>query len=382
MYAASALPLTSLLPPMCNLPPYSLLFVATSFVVTVLITWVSMPWLLRLCKQRGLYDLPNERKVHHNKVPRMGGVLFMPCASIGMTATLLLMLALNAEPPGFKFSTVLVITGIVLIYLIGLLDDVAGLNANFKFVVQLVASLFLPVCNLYINNLYGFLGIYEVPIWVGYPLTVFISLLVVNAINLIDGIDGLSSSLCMLILGIYTVVFLQLGVVIYSIFSISLLGAVMVFFYFNMFGREDRMTKTFMGDTGSLILGYAIAFLSFKYAMDAPAVLPARPVAILFAFTLLIVPTFDLIRVAFGRLFRGEGIFTPDKTHIHHKFMAAGCSMRAALCFIVLLQVAFNLMNLGLYHCGVDITLIVAADVLLFTAVQWTLTRLAKARQA
>lgn len=350
-----------------------------SFVVSAICALILMPWLLKFCKRRGLYDLPNERKVHHCKVPRLGGVLFMPCAMMGIAAVLIIMMLSNAELPNFTASSYLILTGVFLIYLIGLLDDILGLSARLKFIIQFIASLFLPLCNLYINNLYGLMGFYEIPMWIGYPLTVFVCLLIVNSINLIDGIDGLASGLSLIALTAFTVFFYRLHAMNYAMFSLGLMGAVSVFFYFNMFGKVENMTKTFMGDTGSLILGYALSYLAIKLAMDNNAVLPYRPGALLMSYSMLILPTFDLIRVALFRMKKGVSIFHADKTHIHHKFLSAGFSMHQALVAILSLQLLFCGLNALLYRLGMDFSIIVVIDVVLFTLVQVGLTKLKKA---
>ena len=325
--------------------------------------------------------MPNERKVHANKIPRLGGVVFAPAMLIGICITLGVMAGGGTiEMPMFKVSTLAILSGMFLIYCIGVLDDVLGLNARFKFLVQFVAALFMPLCGLYLNNLYGFMGIYEIPIWVGYPLSVFISLLVVNSINLIDGIDGLASGLGVIALGVLFVAFYQLHVITYIIFTAALIGTVLVFMYFNLFGSVKRNTKTFMGDTGSLILGYALAYLVFKYAMYNPHVLPYRAYSLLLTYTILIVPTFDLIRVALSRLKNGVSIFHADKTHIHHKFMDIGCSMRATLCLILGIQLGFCLANAVMYKMGVSTTIIVACDVLAFCGLNLYLNKRIKAK--
>lgn len=346
-----------------------------SFVVSFFATFLLMPWLLRLCQRRGLYDMPNERKVHHNKIPRLGGVLFLPCSLMGLSVALTVQYLLEYNLPELTYSTVLIMSGIFLIYLIGLLDDILGLAARLKFLVQLVAALFLPVCNLYINDLYGFLGIHELSMWLGWPLTVFLVLLIVNSVNLIDGIDGLASGLCIIALTAYTLYFFSLGALTYAVFSTGLLGSVLVFFYFNMFGKVEKMTKTFMGDTGSLILGYGLSYLCIKMSMANNAVLPYREESLVLGATMLLIPTFDLVRVAIARLRNGVSIFHADKTHIHHRFLAAGCSMRQSLAAILALQVAFCVLNAGLYCAGANITLIFAADILCFAGVQWLLGR-------
>lgn len=184
--------------------------------------------------------------------------------------------------------------------------------------MQVAASAFMPLCGLYINNLYGLFGLWEIPFWAGSALTVFVCLLIVNSVNLIDGIDGLSSGLAMLALTAFAALFWELGVESYTLVSLGLIGAVAAFFFFNVFDSERRDTKTFMGDTGSLVLGYILAYLSIKYAMNNPSVLAPRPHGMVVVITLLAVPVFDLVRVACMRLVHGKGIFHPDKTHIHH----------------------------------------------------------------
>lgn len=350
------------------------IYPAVSFIAGLLTTMVCMPWLLKFCAKRGLYDLPNERKVHKNNIPRLGGAVFFPAALVGMGASLGCMSLLETEPPTFTVSTFVIVAGIFLIYLIGLLDDLLGLKATFKFGVQLIASLFMPLCGLYINNLYGFCGVYEIPLLVSYPLTVFVSLLIVNSINLIDGIDGLAAGLSLIALVAFTCLFGSLHVVAYTIFSAGLIGTLLVFLHYNMRGRVEHHTKTFMGDTGSLILGYALAYLALKYAMDKPELLPSRPNPLLTSFTLLAVPALDLTRVAFSRIRRGVSIFHADKTHIHHKLMAAGCSMRQALFCILGLQLLLIVVLAFGWFIDCNATLIVLAEVAVFTIAQCCLT--------
>lgn len=347
-----------------------LLPILFALLASMTLTFVTMPWLLRLCQRRGLYDIPNERKVHKNKIPRLGGLLFAPAMAVGMTVGLMIMVLTDgrSEVPVFRFSTLILAVGLFLLYLIGVLDDLLGLRASFKFAVQLATTLIMPLCGLYIDNFYGFCGIYELPIWVSYPLTVFVCLLIVNSYNLIDGIDGLSSGLSIITLATFAALFAHIGVLSYTLLAVALIGSVAAFFYFNMFGSEQRGTKTFMGDTGSLVLGYAIAYLGIKYAMNNIAILPYRPQALLVSFSLVAVPALDLVRVAIGRLRRGEGIFHPDKSHIHHLTMAAGFTMRTSLWLILALQLAIIILNLLGYHIlHLSANLLVPIDVLLFS---------------
>lgn len=356
----------------------SIIQLVITFVVSFAFTALLMPWLIELCRQKGLYDQPNERKVHHNKIPRLGGLLFAPAMSIGIVAGFLY-LGVSVESsqlPVFRLSTMILMAGLFLIYLIGVLDDLLGLSARVKFAVQVAASAFMPLCGLYINNLYGLFGLWEIPFWAGSALTVFVCLLIVNSVNLIDGIDGLSSGLSMLALTAFAALFWELGVESYTLVSLGLIGAVAAFFFFNVFGSERRGTKTFMGDTGSLVLGYTLAYLSIKYAMNNPSVLAPRPHGMVVVITLLAVPVFDLVRVACMRLVHGKGIFHPDKTHIHHLALAAGCcSMSWALVLIVALQLLIMAVNVLLVRLAININLLLLVDILLYGALITLLRR-------
>lgn len=356
------------------------IYIFIAFVVSFVATMAIMPALLHLCRRRGIYDVPNERKVHRNNIPRLGGVLFVPCMLIGGAAILVLLIATGREGlvNSLTLFTILMFIGMFLIYLIGLLDDLFGMKAIVKFVIQIVVSSFMPFCGLYIHSLYGLCGIYELPLWAGYGLTVFISLLIVNAINLIDGIDGLASTLCIYALAGFAALFFCREMFVYSTYCMALTGSVLAFWLFNMFGSPERGTKTFMGDTGSLTLGYALAFVAIRYLMTGgtgqETCAEARP--LLVPFSLLIVPCFDLVRVALMRLARGKSIFHPDKTHIHHKCLRAGFSMHMSLIVILLLQIFFGAANWAISSFGGGVNSVVAFDVLFFVAFNLWLNRL------
>lgn len=343
----------------------TLYFLLAAAALSFAFTMVVMPLLLQFCRLHQLYDQPGGRKVHSQAIPRLGGILFMPAMLLGLA--LFIILSQEERTMVIKTSSVLLAVGAFLIYIIGTTDDLLGMKATHKFAIQFVAALIMPLFDLYINNFYGIFGLYELPLWFCYPFTVFIILLIVNAVNLIDGIDGLASGLAILILGIYVVLFVHMECTrLYAAGAAALLGSLLSFFCFNMFGSNEKNTKTFMGDSGSLFLGYALAYLSIKYAMNNTAVLPYRPYALLLSYTLLIVPTFDVIRVALGRVLRRKPMFAPDKTHIHHKVMDAGFTMHQTWYIIMALFALFCALNYALYQCEVPATAIVLTDVLLY----------------
>ncbi|MCF0193639.1 MAG: undecaprenyl/decaprenyl-phosphate alpha-N-acetylglucosaminyl 1-phosphate transferase [Bacteroidaceae bacterium] len=324
-----------------------------------------LPWLLRLSKKRGLYDIPNERKVHSNKIPRIGGMIFFPSVAVAVIVLSFMENVFSESPDMVRISTVIVMAGVSLVYFIGVIDDIFGLEAKFKFVVQMIAAAVMPACGMYIDNLHGLFGIHELPIFFAWGITIFVIMLVVNAMNLIDGIDGLSSSLAVVALISFTVLYAHIGAYGCGLISVALLASVLVFMRYNIFGDENKNTKVFMGDAGSLILGYTFAVLFIRYATHTYV---ASPSAMSLSFSLLTVPVLDLVRVAFVRLFQGKSIFAADKQHIHHICLDAGMTMRRAVVVIVALQLTIIGVTAAMSHHGVNINLMLVVDVLIFAS--------------
>jgi UDP-N-acetylmuramyl pentapeptide phosphotransferase/UDP-N-acetylglucosamine-1-phosphate transferase len=351
-------------------------YIIIAFAISLVFSLVCTPLIVRLCNTHELFDLPNARKVHKYSIPRLGGTLFMPSLGLGAVITLIIMYQTINTNWVFGLSNVMMIIGAIIIYIFGIFDDLKGMKATHKFIIQTIAALIFPLCNLMISNLHGLFGIHEIPIWIGYPLTVFVILLIVNAINLIDGIDGLASGLAFLILGSYAYLYHELHAHLFSIISTSLAGATLAFFFFNMYGKVGRL-KTFMGDSGSLFLGYVIAYLAIKYQMtQEPLGFPYREESLLISFTLVFLPCIDVIRVALGRKFNGKPMFEADKTHIHHRIMQMGLDMHQTLAVIITFFVAICLINYGLYVGGLATGYIVGIDIAIYSMFIWVVEKL------
>lgn len=345
------------------------IYLVLSFVVSLACGMMFIPAIIAFCKKKGLYDQPNARKVHKTSVPRLGGVCFAPCM---LLAILLTVIVFNNQQPGqhvtISLWTFCFVISLLLIYSVGLVDDLIGLDAKVKFIVQIVSATLLPAAGLYINNLYGFCGIHEIPYWAGAPLTIFLIVFIDNAINLIDGIDGLSSGLSFLALGGFLVYYLQEGLWLYGILILGLMGVLLAFMNFNIFGHAGRK-KIFMGDSGSLTLGFILAFLLVKLMMITPDV-KVQPVnGMVQAFSLIIVPIFDVLRVIVVRKKHGRPIFDADKNHIHHKMLRTGLGQHQALVAILLLALFFIVVN-NLLLCICGTTAIVVIDFALWFGVQ------------
>ena len=352
------------------------IYLLGAFLVSLICGLVFTPLILDFCKRKRLYDIPSERKVHKNATPRLGGISFFPSMLTAFFIVLLFTPIVEQDVLPVNIWSAVFLAGLLIIYGIGIIDDLVGLKATTKFAVQIATACLLPFAGLYVNNLYGLFGIYEIPYWLGVPLTVFIIVFIDNAINLIDGIDGLAASLSLLALAGFLAYFKYHGVYVYTytIIVAGMMGALVAFAYFNLFGKAERNTKIFMGDSGSLSLGFTLGFLAVKCAMDNNNIWPYRPEAIIVPLTLLIVPTADVVRVTLFRLRHHKPLFDADKNHIHHKLMRAGLNQHQALVCIIGLAAGYIVMN-GLLYMVTSPTVIVIVDIVLYCIVNLCINR-------
>lgn len=350
----------------CKLMP-EYIYIVVAFVLSALSAGFMLSWILNLCYKKHIFDIPTERKIHSNNIPRLGGAVLVPSAIFGGCLSLALLMEVNLSDYAVKLSMQLIGAGMLLIYFMGLLDDVVGLQARVKFGVQLMVALAFPICDLYINNLGGFLGIWEIPNMLGYALTVFLIIMMMNAINLIDGIDGLASSLSMIALLGFCFMFSAWHLPVFSISCAAVMGALLPFMYFNLFGTTEQHTKTFLGDSGSLFLGTALAYLMLKSSMQNEVVIRGNQDGLAYSFMLLFLPCADLVRVALARLRRGKSIMQADKTHLHHKLLGKGWGQTTVLIMILALQVLLMIVDMVLIYFDLGMTVIFFTNVIIFT---------------
>lgn len=356
------------------------LYYIIPFIICILIATAVIPVIINVCYKHDLYDIPNGRKIHNIAVPRLGGIIFMPITAIGIVLGMIILSNGKNHEFNFYLSTFLMVVGAFLIYLIGLIDDLRGLNASHKFAIQAAAAILFPACNLMISNLHGLFGIYELPMWVSYPLTVFAIMLIVNAMNLIDGIDGLSSSLSIIILCTFAYLFNKMGASIFVLLSVSLCGAIIGFFFYNFYGRIGK-SKIFMGDTGSLFIGFVVAYLAIKFQMSEwDNIVYQEGAMLLISITLIFIPCMDVVRVAIGRVLNGKKMFAPDKTHIHHVIMNMGLTMHQTLYTIIILFAAISVINWGLYISNINITIIFLIDIAIYSLFIWSASKIASTK--
>lgn len=354
-----------------------LLISFVAFALSALIGFLMIPQIVSFCIRKKLYDIPNERKVHKNPVPRLGGISFLPSMLLAFFLALVVLDRVTGEEPiTISLWTCSFLVSLMLVYSVGTIDDLIGLGARSKFAVQIAAATLMPLSGLYINDLYGFMGIHEVPLWIGAPLTVFIIVFIDNAINLIDGIDGLAGGLALMALAGFLACFLREGLVTYCVLIAGLMGVLVPYLYFNIFGDPKKNRKIFMGDSGSLTLGFILGFLFVKFAMHNPNVMTYHKDGLILSITMLIVPMFDVVRVVIMRLRNRRPLFDADKNHIHHKLMRAGFSQHKALVVILALALVFAGVNfIMVFFLDIDFTHVIVVDILLFFIANYVINR-------
>ncbi len=353
-----------------------------AFVISVLSGFVLIPLIMKFCQRKNLYDIPDERKVHKNNIPRLGGLSFMPSMVLAFLLALLVM-EHNEGRSTIHISlwACCFLIGLLMIYTMGIIDDLLGLDAKTKFFIQIIAATMLPLSGLYLNQLYGFLGIGDIPFWAGAILTVFMIVFIDNSINLIDGIDGLAAGLSFLALGGFLTCFIQYGLISYCILIAGLMGVLVPYLYFNIYGDPERKKKIFMGDSGSLTLGFILGMLFVKFAMDNRGVMEFRRDGLMISITMLIVPLFDVVRVVLTRMYHRKPLFQADKNHLHHKWLRAGLGQHSTLLVILLTAIFFGIINFVMMKCfELNLTGSLFIDILLYIAYNLLLDRHIRAK--
>ena len=363
-----------------------LIFIVAGFLLSALMGRLIIPRILVISLRKRLFDIPDFRKIHQHPISRLGGVTFFPVIMLVMCAITLIGLHTKGFSDQFFSNHIIdemlsLTAGLVLLYIIGVCDDLIGVRYGRKLLVQVLAASFLPFAGLYVVDFYGLFGVDVVSPFIGIPLTVLLTVFVTNAINLIDGIDGLASSLCMIALLIFGTAFALNGVWMYSLLAFVCLGVLIPFFLYNVFGNAEHGSKIFMGDTGSLTLGFILSLFSVKYILllstDSSAV---SGTPIVWVFSLLLVPCLDVCRVVLNRLQRKANPFKPDKTHIHHKFLMMGFSPRRSLVLIQLISIFFIGLTVFLIYVGVLGYVVLLIDILVWTLMHLWFTHIIRRR--
>lgn len=299
-----------------------------AFITGFIIVLVSTPVLIKVAKIKHLVDEPGDRKVHHRSIPTLGGImifagtiitysLWFPSAEDSLGGNYDVLSALQ----DFKY----LVASMFILFFMGLKDDIIGMSPSKKLIIHLgVGFILIYVANIRITDFNGLFGFYDIPIWISIFLSLFVYIVIVNAINLIDGVDGLAGGVGFIASMTFAFWFYQTGDLPLALLALGLSGSLLGFLVFNF-----SPAKIFMGDSGSLIIGVVLYVLAIKmiefnenqitYIIQGPS----KPVL---AMAILCYPLVDTLRVFTLRVLKGKSPFSADRNHIHHKLLSLGYS--------------------------------------------------------
>jgi UDP-N-acetylmuramyl pentapeptide phosphotransferase/UDP-N-acetylglucosamine-1-phosphate transferase len=340
---------------------------ALAFFFSFLITYISIPSIIQVAKIKHLFDEPDNRKLHKSKVPTLGGLAIFAGASIAA-----LLFCDFTKLADLQY----LMAAMIILFFLGIKDDIIILSATTKFVGQFIAAIVLVwLGDIRLTTFGGVFGIYNLNYEVSILFSVLTIVVIVNSFNLIDGIDGLAGTISFIVISAYAAWFYNVGEVASQlfIFSLAVMGGLLAFLRFNI-----TPARIFMGDTGSLLMGTIISvltleFINLNHTIDSVHRLHTAPVL---AFGILIIPLYDLLRVFTVRIIRKKSPFHPDKIHIHHKLLELGMSHLQATFTLGFVNVLF-IFFIFIFQ-DYNVTLLMIAILLLasgFTILLWFLNK-------
>jgi UDP-GlcNAc:undecaprenyl-phosphate GlcNAc-1-phosphate transferase len=320
------------------------LWLIGAFVLAFYIAYKTFPTILYVVREKHLMDEPDGRSMHSEKTPTFGGV--------GIFISLVVVITLVGAYLNTKIL-LLTMGGLTILFFLGLKDDLTVLAARRKFSGQFITALLLIFfTDTRIVSFSDILDINDLPYWFSIVFTLFVYVLIINAYNLIDGIDGLAGTIALVASLVFVFLFIKAEEWSLATIAVALAGALLAFLRFNF----SKSKKLFMGDTGSMIIGYLLAFFTISFIHKAQTEVlmeyhyasPALAVAILFY------PLMDTLRIFFIRMvIHKTSPFKADKNHVHHRFIHRGFNPLMTTIFIaginlIIVAIAFNLLFLNL----------------------------------
>ena len=343
-----------------------------SAALSFLITFFAIPVIIQVAKDKKLFDEPDERKVHKVVIPTLGGLGIFAGFIIGL---------LMGVPPNFATEIQYFAAASIVVFFLGMKDDILILSASKKFIGQLIAAgILIKFGGIKITNMQGFLGFYELPHMASIVLSVFTIIVITNSFNLIDGIDGLAGSLGFLTTIIFGSYFYYIGQTAAAVMAFALAGSIISFLIYNF-----SPAKIFMGDTGSLLLGLINSILVIKFInlagnADHPFPIQSSPAI---GFAILMIPLFDTLRVFGLRLLDRRSPFSPDRTHIHHFLLDLGFTHKQVTLTCVFINIFFIALAFSIQHLGTTIVLgILLASAFTLTGIVYFLRQRHKSARA
>jgi UDP-GlcNAc:undecaprenyl-phosphate/decaprenyl-phosphate GlcNAc-1-phosphate transferase len=329
-----------------------------AFIAAGVLSSYSIPIIVQISKAKSLTSTPNHRTSHKNLTPNIGG--------LALFSTILVVSLSIINIAGFSFlhentempSLPSILAGVTILFFIGMKDDLLGISWKKKITGEIIAMLIICVIgDQRITNMQGLLGVFELTYLVSVALTVFVGIVLINSFNLIDGIDGLASVIAIIASFTFGLSFYLSGEKEYAILCVIIIGTLIPFFYYNVWGIKNKL---FMGDTGSLILGFlmtalAIRFNKVFFVPHGELSISAAAISI----GILIIPIFDTLRVFTLRIRDGHSPFKADKRHIHHLLLKIGLNHIQSTMLIAGVNILFILFAFSFSSLGKTMLLII-----------------------
>lgn len=324
------------------------------FLLSFVITYISIPAIIKISRRKNLMDEPGARSSHIQKIPNLGGIAIF--FALGVCAPIFASELFDR----YKF----LFASLIILFYVGIMDDITVLKAYKKLVAQIIVSICIVVfSDVRIRSLFGLIGIYELNYWISILVTVFTFIILINSFNLIDGIDGLAGGYTLVASLLFGVSFFRLGehnyplVILCAIVIASLIG----FLIYNL--SNKRRSKIFMGDTGSMILGFLLAFTAVSFIeifiAKRDEVFYHLNTAPVVAVAILVLPIIDTLTVIITRLYHKKSIFSADKNHIHHKVVNLNLTHRRSTFFIISYYIIVVMVAYFLRHIDINVLLII-----------------------
>jgi len=331
------------------------LLILTSFAIT----YFAIPAIIRVAKMKHLFAEPENRSSHTTKVPTLGGV--------SIFASFIITISLFANERFVDFD--LLNASLVVLFFFGIKDDILMISPMKKMLAQIIAALMISVgSGVRIPHLFDILGFTEIPYVLSIIISVFVIILIINSFNLIDGIDGLAASIAIVSSTVFGVWFYQNSYFSLALVSSALVGSLIAFLRYNFSERN----KIFMGDTGSMIVGFIISVLAIEFInfnsgqlINGSIGMSTAPVV---AISILIVPLIDTFRVFIIRVLNKKSPFSPDRNHIHHRLLDLGLSHVKITIIMILANMMFIALAFHMKDTGIDKFILLIVSLALFVS--------------
>jgi UDP-GlcNAc:undecaprenyl-phosphate GlcNAc-1-phosphate transferase len=312
--------------------------------LALIITYFSIPSIVVIAKKKMIFAIPNGKASHNGTIPNLGGMAIL----FGFIISTLLVAGIY-----LRSEMVYIISGLIILFLAGIKDDLVGIHPRLKLAAQVVAAALVTIfANIRIIDFQGLFNLHHIPYVPSILITVCVFVIIINGYNLIDDIDGLPSGLGILTSSVLGFWFWKTGNIAYTVMSFALTGTLISFFWCNIFSKKNKIV---MGDIGSLTIGLVMAILTVRFIqMDVfvkgGSYIHAAPV---FTAGILIIPLFNLLRILIYSIIQGKSIFAVDHQHIHHLVLQLGMNQLQVTLILLAVNIVFVIMCYFLQNIGI-----------------------------